>query len=210
MKKIIIFAIIVIVLLNTILVVNQLIKSHKTEQYEKWKYEAELNAIIKYEGEEIKALQNASNQYEKLQYELMCHIIEENSEYYENFSKKFINEFEKYGYDEYYESNGRFSLGKIQSKLENEINRVLLGYDCYINNEIGITFVTLKYPVSIKVFGFSNGSTRLDSYECTIFYIPDEYMNEETIAALNTNVYYNSLEHIKDNLFIKKQMIMNY
>jgi hypothetical protein len=92
MKKIIIFAIIVIVLLNSVLVADILIKSHKAEQRAQTQFEIEQHEKLSYEVTSLEALQNASDQYEELQYRLMCQIIEENSDYYESFSKSaFLN-----------------------------------------------------------------------------------------------------------------------
>jgi hypothetical protein len=66
----------------------------------------------------------------------------------------------------------------------------------------------LGYPVSIKVLDFSNGYTQLFSYDCSIIYFPDEYMNEESIETLKTRI--DDLEHVTGNLFVIKYPIMNY
>jgi hypothetical protein len=210
MKKLIIFAIIAIVLLNTILVANVLIKSYKAEQREELLYRIEKDTKLYYANEHIMALRNASDQYEELQYRLICQTIEENYDYYESFSKKCISEFEEYRDDEFYIMNGSFDLYTIiNNKLENEFDRDLVTYDCRIMNEDGIIFVILGYPVDIKVLYFSDGYTTLKSYDCSVIYIPDEYMNEESIATLkNSGIL--PFEHVKGNLFVMKYPVMNY
>jgi hypothetical protein len=210
MKKIIIIAIIAIVLINSILVVNELIKSYKAEEKINRQYEMEQIEKLYYEAEDVKALQNASNQYEELQYKLMCQTIEENSDYYENFSKNCISQFEEYGYDELYTMNDSFDLYTIiENELKNDFNRDLLRYDCHISNVEGIIFVGLTYSKSIEVLYFSDTSTHLDYYDCSIIYIPDKYMNEESISTLkNSGIL--PFEHIKGNLFVMRHPITNY
>jgi hypothetical protein len=210
MKKIIIFTVIAIVFLNTILVANALIKSHKAEERANRQYEMEQIEKLHNEAEEIKALQNASDQYEELQYKLMCQTIEENYDYYESFSKKCISEFEEDRDDEFYTMNGFFDLYTIiESELKEDFNNDLIKHDCYIVNEEGIIFVQLKYPVSIEMFDFSNGSTHLYSYDCTVIYIPDEYLNEESIATVYAG-FRLPFENIKENLFVMRHPVMNY
>jgi hypothetical protein len=209
MKKFLIIAVIAILVINCIPVADKLIKSHNAEQRDIIYHQNQQIERIYYKGERIKEMQNASDLYEELQYELMCQTIRENSDYYEDFSKKFLSEFEKFGYDELYEMNGSFDLQKVDDKLENEINRDLVGHRSHIYNENGIIFVILGYPKSIDVFDFSRGYTSLESYDCSIIYIPDEYMNEESISTLkNSGIL--PFEHIKGNLFVMKYPVMNY
>jgi hypothetical protein len=126
-----------------------------------------------------------------------------------SFSKKCLTEFEKHGYDEYYIMNGYFDLYTIiKHKLENEFNRDLMRYECYIQNIEGIVFVVLRYPVNIRVLEFYYGYTGLESYDCSIMYIPDEYLNEESIATLDARIL--PFEKVKGNLFVMKHPIMNY
>jgi aspartyl/asparaginyl-tRNA synthetase len=210
MKKFIVFAIIVIVLLNSVLAADALIKSHKAEQRAQTQFEIEQHEKLSYEVTKLEALQNASDQYEELQYKLMCQIIEENSDYYESFSKKCIFEFKEYEDDEFYAINGFFDLYTIiNNKLDNEFNRDLVRYDCRIYNVKGIIFVVLGYPVSIKDFYFSSDSIHLYSYDCSIIYIPDEFMNEESITTVKTELRL-PIENIKGNLFVMKHPVMNY
>jgi hypothetical protein len=203
-------AIIVIVLLNGVLVADALIKSHKAEQRAKTQFEIEKHEKFQYQENRIEAVQNAADQYHELQLRFMYQTIEENSDYYESFSKKCISEFDEYGNEEFYTIEGSFDLYEIiNNKLESEFNRDLVGYDCRIINEEGVIFVILGYPMSIKVFDFTDGSYGLESYDCSIIYIPDEYMNEESIATLEKSGML-PFENVKGNLFVMKYPIMNH
>jgi hypothetical protein len=238
MKRIIISAILVIVLLSVVLVTiamnktseveqstilhseveqNEKLQSEaeqstklqsEAEQSEKLQQEFEQDKKRQYLPEERDELQNLSQKYEQVQYELICLTIEKNSDYYKSFSEKCIFEFEENGYAENFAVGDLFNLEKIEDKLEDEYNTDLLSGHMIIHNIEGIILVQLQYAVSIEVYYFSDGFVDPLSYDCSVIYVPDEYMNEESIAALKTRI--DSLENIKDNLFIVKHTLYDY
>ncbi|MDR0943138.1 MAG: hypothetical protein LBM41_01240 [Ruminococcus sp.] len=138
-----------------------------------------------------------SQQNHTKEYELMCKNIEENSEYYVNFSKKLISLYEEFGYDEFDFENG-------ESELEYDIKSDLLGNKGFIRNELGITYVRLVYPDSIKGFWMINYNLTFRYYydRYWIVYIPDEYMDEETIDMLSKEHFGSNLNNVKGNLFV--------
>jgi hypothetical protein len=212
----IIIAVILIIIGGIYSIIN-----YKYNQIEKAIYEAELRKAnevdrkekIKYEAEERKRLQYEAEQNAELEYELMLQTITENSDYYVDFSNKFLLEFEKFGYDEYYDTYGVFHLEKVIAKLENEFNDDLFGYVsyCYICNIDGIILVYFESNYTIR--GVTYPSDNRDCYEweyyCSVIYIPDEYMNEETINTLKTKSNRFTDENIGNNLFIIKHPIFN-
>jgi uncharacterized protein YxeA len=199
----------------------ELRKNNEVEQKEKIKFEAEQKKReeieqkerLEYSDDERKKLQNVADQKAKLQYELMLQTIEENSDFYVSFSKKSLTEFYKYGYDYNYDNNGFFILGYIKEKLENEFNSDLLVNinSSYIVNEEGIIFVMLQYPFRImKDYYYSSGSVEQYSFDYSIIYIPDEYLNAESIAKLSSEFYGFTDENLEDNLYIAKNSSWNY
>jgi uncharacterized protein YxeA len=212
---------IVITVLLSVTGVIYSINNYKYDQIEKLIYEAELrkrNEVeqkekIEYEAEERKKLQNEAYQNEELQYELILQTIKENSDYYVDFSKKFISEFEKFGYDDLNAQSGNFDFYKVRDKLEIVYNSDLLGNinNCSIRNIEGITFVVYKYPDYIIGVDYNAPDPfRQYSYGCFIIYIADEYMNEESIAILSRKIDGFTDENIGNNLFVAKQSVMGY
>jgi hypothetical protein len=203
------------------------ISNHNYDQIEKLLYESELrkrNELeqkekIECKAKERKRLQNEADQNEELQYELILQTIKENSDYYVDFSKKALSEFENYGYDYIYDINGFFVLGNVREKLENEFNidllrnSELLGHidNCYIANLEGIIFVILQYPNPIiGVDYYVPEPFQQYSYGCSIIYIPDEYMYEQSIAILSRKIDGFTDENIGNNLFVAKHSIRGY
>jgi hypothetical protein len=83
-----------------------------------------------------------------------------------------------------------------------------MDYGGYIRNEEGIIYVVLGYPIQVKVLDFSYGYTGIVSYECSIVYIPDEYLNDESIDMIINNRYFIDFRNIKDNLFVGRRWII--
>jgi hypothetical protein len=217
-NKKLIFAIIIITAISIVIGGTYLINEYKYDQIEKSIYEAELRKTdeaeqeerLYYSDEERKRLQNESEINVELQYELILQNIEENSDYYVGFSKKFLLEFEKYGYDYTYDTYGDFSLGNVIDELKNEFNSNLLGAisGCQIGNVEGIIFVVLSYPDRIRGFDYYVPDPPWQySYDCSIIYIPDEYMNEESISILSIKIDGFTDENIGNNLFVAKHSI---
>jgi hypothetical protein len=133
----------------------------------------------------------------------MLQTIEENSEYYMSFSKMFLSEFEKSGYEQNYPNFHSFGLEKVLDNLENEINSELVGIDSAVRKEIGIIYVHLYYPFAIRVFDYIGDDFSAHYYysEYAVVYIPDEYMDDDLVAALIDEINI-PLKHVKDNLFL--------
>jgi uncharacterized protein YxeA len=191
----------------------ELRKTNEVDQKEKLEYEAEERKKLEYSDEEKKRLQKEDFQNQELQYQLILQTVKENSDYYVDFSKKFLLEFEKFGYDEWYAQSGSFDFYKVRDKLENEYNSDLLGHidNCEIRNVEGIIFVYFKYLDDIIGLDYyAPDPFQQYSYGCSIIYIPDEYMNEESIAIVSGKFDYFTDENIGNNLFVAKQSIMGY
>jgi uncharacterized protein YxeA len=192
--------------------INEAELRHKNEidQKEKSEYETEQEERLEYSAEEKKRLQNEADRNTELQYELMLQTIKENKDYYVDFSKKFLSEFEKFGYDEWYAKSGSFGFYKVSDKLGNEFNSNLLGNisNCRIINVDGIISVIYQYPDSISgVDYYLPVPLQEYAYDCSIIYIPDECMNEESIAILSRKIDGITDENIGNNLFIAKHSI---
>jgi hypothetical protein len=161
-------------------------------------------SINNYESEKRSKLQDEANKNSELQYELMLQTIKDNSDYYVNFSKEFISLYEEFDYDKYDNNYGFYEKYAIEERLEYESNSDLIGNESYIRNEIGIIYVQLEYPDRIAVFDdlSDDGKAQYLYQKYCVVYIPDEYVNKESIATLNTKIHYGSLRNVKDNLFI--------
>jgi uncharacterized protein YxeA len=191
----------------------ELRKTDETHEKEKLEYEAEERKKLEYSDEEKKRLQKEDFQNQELQYQLILQTVKENSDYYADFSKRFLIEFEKYGHDEWYDKSGVFDLYKVRDKLENEYNSDLLGNidNVRIRNIEGVIFVRFKYPNAIiGIDYYAPDPYQQYSYDCSIIYIPDEYMNEESIAILYRFLDGFTDENLGNNLFVAKQSIMGY
>jgi hypothetical protein len=203
-KTLTIIFIIISVILIIIAGANSIIKSIETNHKQQ----------LQFESEQRSNLQDEAYKNSELQYELMLQTIKDNSDYYLSFSKEFLSEFEKYGYDEWYEKRGNFDFYKVSDKLEIEYNVDLLGIenDCCIRNIEGIVVVYFEKPYTIKGIFYTGNA--LDYYEyvyyCSVIYVPDEYINSESIAILNREIFGFTDENIGDNLFIVVHPIMNY
>jgi hypothetical protein len=134
----------------------------------------------------------------------MCQNIEENSDYYIEFSKKFISVFEEFGFYWFRNEWGFYEPPGGSERLEFEINSELLGYESYIRNYGEYSYVELEYPYLIEIFLYCNKHDEYHYFynKYVVIYIPDEYMNEETIDIINTKHFHSGLRNIKDNLFV--------
>jgi hypothetical protein len=151
-------------------------------------------------------LQNILDKYEEAQYRVMCLTIEKNSDYLESFSKKCLYEFEEYEYDGKLGEYDAFDLRKIEDILE-DFNYELLSERLFIQSVKGVIFVQLQYAGSIE-FYYSNDFADPSSYDCSVIYVPDEYMNEESIETLKKGM--DDLLHVTGNLFVAKHSRYDY
>jgi hypothetical protein len=227
MKRIMIFAIIAILLLIVVLIPIAMNKSYQAEQIAQQQYETELNAKLQSQAEQIAKLQaeveqseknqftnedhmklqNILDKYEEAQYRVMCLTIEKNSDYLERFSKKCLFKFEEYGYDVNFGKGDIFDLRRIEDIFDVDFNIELLRKRSFIRNVRGVIVVQLEYAGSIE-FYYSSDFTNPSSYDCSVIYVPDEYLNEESIEILQSAL--DSLEHITDNLFVAKHSRYDY
>jgi hypothetical protein len=209
-KKITIMCIIITVICIIIIASNTIIKSYNADQEEQLEYGTnQRNELEQFDHEKRKQIEDEAEQYRKLQYELMLQTIEENSDYYISFSKRFLSEFEKFIYIEHNPFNFYLTLEDIYDRLDDEFNNDLLGKNCYIRQDVGITYVQLEYPDSIRVLDYAHSSIASYKYsEYWVIYIPDKYLNEEVIDSLSKEVFFKSLKNVKDNLFIAPQIVL--
>jgi hypothetical protein len=188
--------------------------NYKYDQIEKSIYEAELRKAnevkqkekLEYEAEQRRILQEEADQNTKLQYELMCQNIIENSDYYESFSRRFLTDFEKCIYFENSPLDYSYWLYEIYDRRDHELNSDLLRDDCYIKLFKGFRFVELEYPYVITAYEYLPNSIINYYYKSyMIIYIPDEYMDEESLNTISVDFYYSNLTSIVDNLFIVRR-----
>jgi hypothetical protein len=226
-KNLIIKSIIVIIAILLLTFIAAIYLVHKYDQNEKTQNETIKQAELqykeakkekeKYEAEQRKKLQDEADQSLELQYQLIRQTVEENSDYYVSFSKEFLSVFNESAITETFDKNYSFGYLNFESKLENEFNTDLLGRasECNVINFTGITFVDLMYAEPMTGVNYYERDDNRDYYAyefnvyCSVVYIPDEYMNEESINTLNTKIYSSTLENIKDNLFVAEIGLAN-
>jgi hypothetical protein len=146
---------------------------------------------------------------EKNQYELICQTIDENREYYIEFSNEFISVFdknhptpeEKSRYGEIY------PLLVVYDELKNELNTNLVGYDCrLIKREVGssdIKYVEIEYPYSIESFDFLLRFKTKFQIAYFVIYIPDKFMSPSILTNILGEDYHSLYRN--DNLFVVKR-----
>jgi hypothetical protein len=175
----------------------------KIDQKENLQFEALQQAELRYDEAQNEKLEYELEQNEKIKYELMFNTIKENSDLYENFSNKFLSDFEKSIYAENCPLEFSFPLYDLYDRLDNEFDNYLLGDECYIKQFREFRFVELLYPRVIKIYKYSpNSTTNYDYQGYMIIYIPDEYMDEESLNTISVDFYYSNLTNVIDNLFI--------
>jgi hypothetical protein len=153
-----------------------------------------------YTPEQIEILQYESEQQEKSQYETICQIVDENSDYYIEFSIKFINEYIDFNFTNRIPKSASFSLYHVKDKLKNEYNNNLLGRDCYIKQRNEIEYVDLEYAKKTRMFDYWHGSVGYYYVDYSIIYIPDEYIKESILLEILGDNYTSLC--IKNNLFV--------
>jgi hypothetical protein len=229
MKKIMFLAIILITLLSVVLITNTLYKLSEAKQIAQKQYEAEQSAILQSEAEQNAKLQSEAEQsakvqaeaeqhaklqaeaekIEKYEYEMICQHIEEASEELKSFSKKFLSVYNEYGFDYFDVNYGFLKRGNSDEQLEYKSNIDILEIMDMIgvahgtpSNFVVEEFVFLEYPARTKVYKYCHIHSEYHYFEkwYCIFYIPDQYLNDESIAALN-EFYDGTIQHVKDNLF---------
>jgi lipopolysaccharide export system protein LptC len=198
-KIITIVSIILTAICVLIIAINAIVESYKARQTEQQSRIKEQN-----DPEYIEETIDKVDQNAKEQYELMCHNIAENSDYYESFSKKFISIFKEYGYNSYINDTGFLRKPFNGEQIEYEADTGLIGYESSIQNHKEITYVVLDYPYRISKFNYCFNHAEYHYYydRYAVVYIPDEYMDEASIEILSTEVYTGTFENIKDNLFV--------
>jgi hypothetical protein len=213
MREILTFAIVAIALLSVVIIAIAMNKSYQSEQIAQQQYEAEQSSKLQSQAEESAKLQYEAEQNEKLHYEyeqkaivdyeLMCKNIEENSDYYTEFSEKFISVFEEFVFYWFNNELGFYEPPISAEILEYESDNDLLGYESYIRNLEGYSYVELEYPDTIDGYAYCNKHDEYHYYhnKYMVIYIPDEYMNKETIDTIMTTKL-RDLTYIKDNLFV--------
>jgi flagellar motility protein MotE (MotC chaperone) len=176
----------------------------EADQNEQLQREAELNTKLQAEAEANIKLQHEYEQQEKLDYGLMCQHIEDNNDKIESVAKKLISVYEEFDYDRAAVNNGFFRNDNAEGLLEFNTNIDSLYLDrhfgCSQNN--GYSFAFFEFPGYFEVFEYCNLHSKYHyfSKRYYIIYIPDEYLDESSIASLNES-YNGTLRNVKDNLF---------
>jgi hypothetical protein len=224
MKKIILFTIIVIILFSIALIIDFISISFDSKQIVQQQYVAEQNTILQSEVEQSAKIKSETKQSEKLQqeadqnaklqaeaekieeyeYKMICKDIEDKYDQIESISKTLISVYKEFGYDEV-AVNDYFSNSDNDEVLyEYRSNIESLEFLCYfrcIQND-GYTYVGFDYPAGTALFEYCDLHSEYHNFgkRYCLIYIPDEHLDEESIAILNES-FNRTLQNVKDNLF---------
>jgi hypothetical protein len=194
------------ILLIVVLGSQALIITNKADQNAELYNINDQREIPQYSHEQNEKLQYESEQNEKLQYETIFEIVDANSDYYIEFSKKFIEEYKVFNFTNQIPKSASFSLHHVKDRLKSEYNDDLLGRDCYIKQTNEIEYVDLEYAKKTRMFDYWHSSVGYYYIDYSIIYLQDEYLKESIlIEILGDN--YTSLR-IKDNLFVTRRSII--
>jgi hypothetical protein len=149
---------------------------------------------------------------EKSQYDLVRQIVDENSDYYIEFSNEFIKVFDKnhptVNEKGYY--SGAYPLHVVYSELKDEINTDLVSYESkliYINTEQGaMRYVDIEYPYVINSYDFLFGLTMTSQIWYSVIYVPVEYLSHDNLVDILGDDYCDLYR--KGGLFIVKRHLV--
>jgi hypothetical protein len=148
-----------------------------------------------------------------IQYKQLCQLVDMNCEYYTDFSKTFINLFDKHKLTDFEKNTllGKYPFlilynqqePELRKEFENVLNTNLIveGYLRYVKTEDAhIRYVCLETRYGLTKRSFSIGHISDYSIDFYIIYIPDEYLNDSNLKTILGDDY-ESL-YRKENLFI--------
>jgi hypothetical protein len=147
---------------------------------------------------------------DELQYESVCKTVNENSEYYIDYSKKLIAAFDSqhlWKKRSYY-GEGIYPISLIYNDKENYPDKNLADYAYIYYKNIGddeIKYVEINYPSYVSNYDFWFGFNSHYYVKCSIFYVPDEYLTPQNLS----NIFGDNYESLyrKDNLFVMKRYL---
>jgi hypothetical protein len=156
-----------------------------------------------------KILESHYEQEEKSQYELIRKTVDENSEYYTDFSKEFIRVIKTKVDVENITYRNTFQYYETENEMEIPLNRNLIAgwkaVSCEPINGENVWYVTITSPYHAVRFDYWFGYSHIYFIEYFIIYIPDEYMTDTNIEKiLDDNYQY--FFYRKENLFVGGRM----
>jgi hypothetical protein len=231
MKRVLVYAIAVIILLSIVLIANFVSNSFESNQILQQQYESEQSSILRSEVEQSESLQAESEaeqssilqseveQHAKLQIEAELHVkseyesisqrFEEKSEQFDRFAKKFISVYEEFGYELFDNSYGFENAGgKPGERLEYESNIDTLDnmdYIRYVPDSKGYSYILFYLPSFVDTYEYCDIHEEYHYFtkRFLLVYIPDAHMDDESIVAIHEEIFNDGdLQRIKDNLFL--------
>jgi hypothetical protein len=141
----------------------------------------------------------------KLQYGLICKTVDENSEYYTDFSKEFIRVVKTKADVENIEYRHTYQFYETEDEMGIPLNRKLISdwkaVSCEPINGENVWYVTITSLYHVIEFEYWFGYSHTYLVEYFIIYIPDEYINDTNLKAILDDNY-PTLLYRKDNLYV--------
>jgi hypothetical protein len=148
----------------------------------------------------------------ELQDQLMCKTIEENNEYYTDFSEEFFNIFIMKADFENGTYPYPFSLSSVKNEMKTPLNNDLIGdwaYVRHINIEGEVVwYVELEYPYYIYEFEFWFGYSRIYYRKYSVIYIQNEDITDSDLEVITG--YRHIPQYRKGKLLIKRCLENRY
>jgi hypothetical protein len=144
----------------------------------------------------------------ELQDELMCKTVEENSEYYTDFSKEFLNIVKIKNDSENGTYPYPFSLSSVKNEMETPLNNDLIGDWAYVmhidieGEDVWYVDLELPYYISEFEYWFVNSYTYIQEY------IPDEYMTDSNLEVILRGKY--EPPYRNGNLLVMRRLTNRY
>jgi hypothetical protein len=151
-----------------------------------------------------KVLESQWERKTESQYELIRKTVDENSEYYTEFSKEFIRVVKIKADVENITYRKTFQFHKVENEMNIPINDKLNGIweavFCEPIDGDNVWYAYISSPYHVGIFEYWLGYSHTYLVKYAIIYIPDEYITETNLKAILDD--YQTLLFRKDNLFV--------
>jgi hypothetical protein len=159
-----------------------------------------------------KVLESQWERKTESQYELIRKTVDENSEYYTDFSKDFIRVIKAKVNVENIVYRNTFQIFQTENEMRIPLNKNLIAGWKYVEYEPidgdYMWYVRLESLYHVGKFEYWFGYSHIYLVEYAIIYVPDEYMTDTNMKAILGGNY--ESHYRKNNLFVVQRLENRY